>query len=215
MKREYFYVLLYLAAVVAANLIIARFGPAAAIPVAFALIGLDLTARDGLHDAWKNRGLGWKMAALIAAGSLLSWAINRQAGPIALASFVAFAATGAADALIYHLLGGKSRLLRINGSNLVSAAVDSLIFPILAFGWPPLWGIVVGQFLAKTLGGFIWSLLLGRRWAYLANGVLLLDIPLVAIIFRVDWEDDSLVLGFYANRTNETLDEFLAAENEG
>ena len=65
------------------------------------------------------------------------------------------------DALVYHRLGKYPRWLRINGSNVPSAAVDSIIFPTLAFG-SFLWAIVLGQFLAKTLGGFVWSLLF--RW---------------------------------------------------
>lgn len=52
------------------------------------------------------------------------------------------------------------RLQRINGSNLIAAAVDSLCFPLLAFGWPLLWQVVLGQFLAKLLGGAVWAWLL-------------------------------------------------------
>ncbi len=50
---------------------------------------------------------------------------------------------------------------RINGSNIPSALVDSLVFPTLAFG-SFLWPIVLGQFLAKVLGGFAWSMVF--RW---------------------------------------------------
>lgn len=156
------YVIFYLAAIVAANLITARYGPGASIFNAFVLIGLDLTARDKLHDAWNREGLAWKMAALIVTGSLLSWVINRDAGPIALASFVAFACAGTADTLVYSLLGNRAKLLQINGSNIVAAMIDSLVFPTLAFGGiMPL--ITLGQFAAKVAGGFIWSLILRRQ----------------------------------------------------
>jgi len=153
-------VMIYLAAIVAANLLVATFGPAVSIVNAFALIALDLTSRDRLHEAWAGRGLVWRMAALIAAGSAISYLLNRTAGPIALASLVAFAASATVDALAYHLLRGRSWGVRANGSNVLSAAVDSLVFPALAFGWPPLWPIVIGQFLAKTIGGWAWSVLL-------------------------------------------------------
>jgi hypothetical protein len=156
-----YYVILYLVAIILANLSVAQFGPSVTIINAFLFIGLDLTARDQLHEAWRGNQLLPKMAALIAAGSLLSWLLNRNAGPIALASFAAFAAAAVVDALVYHQLGRYPRLLRINGSNIPSAAVDSLVFPTLAFG-SFLWTIVLGQFLAKTLGGFVWSLLF--RW---------------------------------------------------
>ena len=154
---------LYLIAIVLANLTVAWLGPAISIANAFLFIGLDLTARDGLHDAWRGRALWAKMLALITAGSLLSYALNRNAGPIALASFVAFAGAGLTDTLIYALLRDRSRFLRINGSNIVSAGVDSLLFPLLAFGWPLLWWIFAGQWLAKIAGGLLWSVILDSR----------------------------------------------------
>jgi hypothetical protein len=155
------YICLYLGAIILANLSVAAFGPGVTIVNAFLFIGLDLTSRDQLHEAWRGHGLLPKMAALIAAGSLVSWLLNRAAGQVALASFVAFAAAASVDTLVYQLLGRYPRWLRINGSNIPSAAVDSLIFPTLAFG-SFLWTIVLGQFLAKTLGGFLWSLLFRR-----------------------------------------------------
>lgn len=157
------YVIMYLAAIVAANLSVATFGPPSVIINAFLFIGLDLTARDKLHDAWRGDKLALKMTGLIAAGSVLSWLLNRDAGTIALASFVAFAAAAIVDAIIYHALRDRARLLRINGSNVPAAAIDSLIFPTLAFG-SFLWPIVLGQFTAKVLGGFVWSWVLTRRW---------------------------------------------------
>lgn len=155
------YVILYLVAIILANLSIAAFGPNVAIINAFLFIGLDLTSRDQLHEAWRGNRLLPKMALLIASGSLLSWFLNRDAGQIALASFVAFAAAATVDAIVYHVMGKYPRWLRINGSNVPSALVDSLIFPTLAFG-SFLWPIVLGQFAAKTVGGFVWSLVF--RW---------------------------------------------------
>lgn len=154
----------YLAAIVAANLLVATFGPGVTVLNAFLFIGLDLTTRDALHEHWHGRQLWPKMALLIVAGSALSWLLNRDAGPIALASLVAFAASGAVDAVAYALLGRYGRLVRVNGSNVLSAAVDSLIFPTLAFGGL-LWPIVLGQFAAKVLGGALWAWLLTRRKA--------------------------------------------------
>jgi queuosine precursor transporter len=153
---QYSMVAMYLAAIVAANLLVAWFGPAMSIINAFLFIGLDLTSRDRLHDAWHGRGLVWKMAALIAVGSLLSWLLNRDAGQIALASFLAFAAAAIVDTLAYHLLRNRPWWQRVNGSNIASAAVDSLIFPTVAFG-ALLPAIVLGQFAAKVLGGMVWG----------------------------------------------------------
>lgn len=155
------YVLMYLGAIVLANLLVARFGPSIVIFNAFVLIGLDLTARDQLHEAWKNDKLALKMVVLIFAGSAITIVMNRDATQIAIASFVAFSLAAVTDTVVYHLLGHKPRWLRINGSNVPSAAVDSLVFPTLAFGgFLPL--ITLGQFAAKVGGGFIWSLVF--RW---------------------------------------------------
>ena len=155
-------VIAYLVAIVLANLSVAAWGPSVAIVNAFLFIALDLTSRDALHSAWQGRGLAWRMAALIGAGSVLSYALNRSAGPIALASFVAFAVSAALDMLVYHLLRERAYLLRVNGSNVVSAAADSLIFSALAFGLPLLWPIVLGQFVAKVAGGALWAWVLAR-----------------------------------------------------
>lgn len=157
-------VLMYLAAIVTANLSVAAFGPAVSILNAALFIGLDLTARDRLHAAWHGRGLVWKMAALIGTGSLLSWLLNRAAGPIALASFVAFAVSATLDTIVYAALGKRAYLVRVSGSNVVSAAADSLIFPTLAFGGFLPW-IVAGQFAAKLIGGAVWAWLLRPRAA--------------------------------------------------
>lgn len=160
------YIVLYLAAIVAANLLVARFGPAATIVDAFLFIALDLTARDNLHETWEHSGLWWKMSLLISAGSGLSYLLNAGAGRIALASFVAFTLANMADTLTYAALHGKARLLKVNGSNVVSALVDSIAFPTLAFGALLPW-IVLGQFAAKVLGGFVWSVILNWRQARL------------------------------------------------
>jgi hypothetical protein len=155
------YVLMYLAAIVAANLTVAMWGPSMTIFNAFLFIGLDLTARDKLHDTWHGRLLWPKMTALIATGSVLSWTINRDAGQIALASFIAFALAGAVDAGAYHMLRNRTWWQRVNGSNTLSAAVDSIVFPTLAFGtFMP--AIIAGQFMAKVVGGAVWSMIIAQ-----------------------------------------------------
>jgi uncharacterized PurR-regulated membrane protein YhhQ (DUF165 family) len=159
--KTIFLVILYLVAIVAANLSVAAFGPSVVILNAFLFIGLDMTTRDSLHLLWQGKNMWLKMAVLIATGSLLSYLLNRQAGQIAFASFAAFAASGIIDTLTFHLLRRRPWWVKVNGSNVASAAVDSLIFPTLAFG-ALLPFIVLGQFLAKVAGGALWSLILGR-----------------------------------------------------
>lgn len=156
------YVIMYLVAIVLANLSVAAFGPSVTIINAFLFIGLDLTARDKLHEAWHGNRLFLKMSGLIVVGSLLSWLLNRNAGQIAIASMLAFGAAAVVDTAVYQLLYKRNRFVKINGSNLFSAAADSLVFPTVAFGsFLPL--IVLGQFAAKVFGGFIWSLILVKQ----------------------------------------------------
>lgn len=151
----------YLLAIVLANLSVAYFGPASLLVNAFLFIGLDLTTRDRLHDAWSGRSLVGRMGLLILAGALISWLLNRNAGPVALASCVAFAASAVADGLAYHRLRKHPRLVRVNGSNTLGALVDSLVFPTLAFGAFEPW-LVAGQFLCKVAGGALWGWILHR-----------------------------------------------------
>jgi len=155
------YVFMYLLAAVLANLSSAYFGAYASILNAFLFIGLDLTARDKLHDAWQGRYLWFKMFALIALGSGISYLLNRNAGMIAIASLAAFGVAGLVDAIVYQYLHDKKWMVRVNGSNIFSAMADSLVFPTIAFGgFLPL--IVLAQFAAKVSGGFIWSWIIAK-----------------------------------------------------
>jgi len=154
-------VLIYIAAIVVANLTVAAFGPWVSPINAFALIGLDLALRDRLHERWQGSQLWPRMLGLIALAGLVSWWLNPAAGRIAIASVIAFCAAGLVDTLVYQRLAGRSFLQRSNGSNVAAALVDSLVFPTIAFG-ALLPAIVALQFAAKTLGGAVWSYLLWR-----------------------------------------------------
>jgi len=149
-------VLVYAAAMALANLSVATWGPWVSPINAFVLIGLDLALRDWLHVRLK----ALQMGALIASTGLLTYALNPAAGMIAVASACAFSAAALVDWATFARLRG-SWLFRANGSNVAGAAVDSLIFPTLAFGvlMPH---IVTLQFVAKVAGGAIWAFLLQR-----------------------------------------------------
>jgi queuosine precursor transporter len=155
-------VIAYLGAIAAANVVATVWGPAITPFSAFFLVAFDLVARDRLHDRWSGRGRLWRMALLIASGSLVAYLVFPAAGRVALASCVAFAVAGLVDWVIYAWLYPRGWLVRSNGSNLAGAVVDSLLFPWLAFGGLMVW-ISVGQMLAKVGGGFLWSLILQRR----------------------------------------------------
>jgi hypothetical protein len=151
---------LWLAAITAANLISAHFGPSASIYNAFALIGLTLVLRDRLHDLWQS-GRVWKMGLLILTGSLLAYVVTPSAGRIGLASGIAFLCAESIDAIVYQAVHRWPWLERSNTSNFFGAAVDSLVFPTIAFGGV-LWGITVGQFTAKVAGALLFTLAIQR-----------------------------------------------------
>lgn len=165
-------VVVYLAAIVAANLSVAHWGPTAAIYNAFLFIGLDLTSRDRLHDLWAGHVFR-NMAVLIAGGSLLSYLAGLWlgsgpfVGQIALASCVAFAAAAVVDTAAYHLLRHRPWYERANQSNIASAAVDSLVF-VWLWPFPFDFTLAFTVFAAKVAGGVVWSFLLhqtpGSEW---------------------------------------------------
>lgn len=153
-------IVLYLISIVIANLSVARFGPTVVIPNALILVAFDLVARDSLHETWQHNGLCWKMLALIGTGSAISALLNLNALRIAIASFIAFAGSGFVDFVIYSLAHRYQRITKSNLSNIGSAITDSLIFAGIAFGFPLLWWVILGQIVAKSFGGVFWSFLI-------------------------------------------------------
>jgi uncharacterized PurR-regulated membrane protein YhhQ (DUF165 family) len=141
----------YASAIIGANLLVATFGPAITPINAFVLIGLDLALRDWLH----LRLSPWRMALLILATGGVSYLLNPTAGAIAVASATSFIIAALADWWVFAKLQGSWQR-RANISNVCGAGVDSLLFPTLAFGvlMPE---IVLAQFVAKTLGGALWT----------------------------------------------------------
>ena len=157
--ESYRLIALYLVAIVLANLLLVEFGPRAAFINCFVLVGFDLVVRDELHQRWKGRQLWWRMLLLIGTGSCLTLLLNHNAGRIAFASFVAFFGAGIVDSICYHLLGKRAFLLKVNGSNVLSAFTDSILFVFVAFGMPLLWTLIIYQCLMKIFGGVLWSVL--------------------------------------------------------
>lgn len=152
-------VIIYIAAITIANLLVAWLGPWVSPLNSLFFIGLDLSLRDRLHERWKNNHFWLRMLGLIAAASLLSYLINPATGKIALASMIAFGAAALLDTITYRLLINKQWFVKANGSNVVGAAADSLIFPTIAFGgFLP--HIVALQFAAKVLGGLVFAAIL-------------------------------------------------------
>lgn len=147
---------LYILSMTAANLLVAQFGPVISPILAFFLIGLDLSLRDYLHE--RMRAL--QMLAMIATGGALTYLLNPAAGMIAIASASAFTASALTDWAVFAKVPG-SWMRRANASNVAGAAVDSLVFPTIAFG-ALMPHIVLMQFAAKVAGGAVWAYLIDR-----------------------------------------------------
>lgn len=146
---------IYVLAICAANFSVHVFGPLVTPVNAFLFIGLDFVIRDKLHE---RIGI-LRMFCLIAIAGVISFAVNPATDMIAIASVAAFALAATADATVYQALIKKPWLVKSNGSNIASSAVDSVVFPLIAFGAFLPW-VVAGQFIAKVFGGAIWSWLL-------------------------------------------------------
>lgn len=151
------YSIIYIVALIVANLLVATIGPWFSVVNSFVLIGLDLTLRDKLHDKWDGNPI--KIGGLIVVAGVVSYLLNPASGQIAIASVIAFTLSMAADSFVYQKLKDQSWEKRTTGSNLAGAAVDSLAFPTIAFGglMPE---IVAMQFASKIVGGFIWTKLI-------------------------------------------------------
>jgi hypothetical protein len=146
---------IYIAAMVIANLLVWWLGPWFSPINAFFLIGLDLTMRDVMQERLSR----WQLAVVITIGAIITWLVNPATQHIAVASASAFILAALTDWLAYSLLRSRSWLVRSNGSNIIGAAVDSIVFPTLAFGaFLPI--IITLQFAAKVGGGAIWSIVM-------------------------------------------------------
>lgn len=154
-------VFLYLLGGLAANWSLSYFGPEAAIYNAFLFIGLLLVCRDRLQDLWEGQ-VFLRMSFLIGAGTVIALIFNPAGGRIALAGAGAFVATETVDTVVYRLREKRAWLERCNVSNLAAALVDSVLFPLFAFGTLSA-ATSFDQFVAKVSGGLVFSLLF-LRW---------------------------------------------------
>lgn len=153
----------YLMAGVIANAFVTRFGQAGLVVTALLMIPVDLTVRDYLHERWERSGaLNIKMWTLILSGALLSYWSSFASREVAIASCAAFLCSGAADFFIFKRLRGNTWFVRANLSNLGSAAVDSFVFPAVAFSVFDV-RLCAVQTLLKFFGGLVISNMMAKR----------------------------------------------------
>lgn len=158
-KRDRIYAValisIYLTTIVAANLIVWHFGQIALLATAGILLPCDFLIRDILHHQWERRGeVAERMAVLIASGSILTLLVNGSAFWVAIASATAFATSGIIDATIYAGMKAFGRFERMTTSNAFGAALDSIAFPLIAFGGFD-WKLSASQAAIKFFGGVI------------------------------------------------------------
>lgn len=146
---------IYVVALCLANVLVFWLGPWWSIVNSFLLIGLDFVIRDSLHE---KLGL-FRVSGLAVAAGVISYAINPAGGAIAIASCTSFVIASLGDGFVYQSLIKRPWSAKSNASNTAAAAIDSLLFPWIAFGtlMPQ---IVLAQFFAKVLGGFLWSMII-------------------------------------------------------
>ncbi len=150
--------LIYAVSMTLANLTVAMFGAAITPVNGFVLIGLDLSLRDWLHVRLRS----WQLGTLIIVAGAITYGLDHSTKQIAIANTAAFTLAALVDWFVFSRLRRGSWLFRSNTSNVAGSAVDSLVFPTLAFG-SFLPSIIVLQFLAKTVGGAFWSWIFNRR----------------------------------------------------
>lgn len=139
------FVLLY----VAANLSVAYFGVWSTPINALVIISADMVIRDKIQH---NFGFWYSMLACFVAG-IATVIIDPSAGMIAVASVSSVILAGTGSAITFKLKRGDFYSKSIP-ANTVSAAIDSIVFPMIAFGSVMI-DVSLAQFAAKTVGAFI------------------------------------------------------------
>lgn len=155
----------YVASNILANLTVSWYGQIALVFTALVFVPFDLTSRDLLHDRWSNsEGMKIKMSALIFVSAILTYMVSRDAERVAVASATSFFLSGVCDTVVYQLLHSKSRQIKMNSSNAASGLLDSILFPLIAFGAID-WRLSFFQWALKFTGGFFWTFFLARARA--------------------------------------------------
>ena len=127
----------YLVAVVGANLIVKHYGASSTPYVAFFLVAAALIFRDQFADM-----VGYQRVLI-------------QLALIAKASVIAFTASEIIEGGLYIAWHKRPWMDRAPGSAAVAAAVDSVLFISIAFGFT--FSIAFAQWVAKVAGAWLWA----------------------------------------------------------
>lgn len=139
-----------------------HFGAYALWASSFAIIPFDFIVRCILHEKWKGQELISKFFLLTFIACLITYFINKDAHNIAFASIIGFTSAQLTAGFYYQLNKGKSIFNKVNISDLIAIAADSIVFQFIAFSYlNPL--ITLGQIAVKFFGGLLWYYILFKR----------------------------------------------------
>ncbi|UGO52699.1 hypothetical protein OPT79_68 [Klebsiella phage vB_KpnD_Opt-79] len=154
--RKVLMICVYVAIFLLANLLVASFGPAVTPFNALFLIAADMVLRDRIQF---ESGAAWSILACFLAG-FATVLIAPGSEMIALASGLSCLLAGSASAIAFKLKSGGF-FQKALPANVIAAAVDSIAFPLIAFG-SIMPGITAAQFAAKTIGASIILLIIRK-----------------------------------------------------
>lgn len=140
---------IYVLIFIIANLMVSLFGPWITPLNALFLISADMVIRDRIQF---KGGFVWSIVACVIAG-ISTVLINQSAGMIAIASMLSVIIAGIGSAIVFEFKSGCF-YSKSFPANVVAAAIDSVAFPIIAFGHLMI-EVTVAQFIAKTIGATI------------------------------------------------------------
>lgn len=155
-------ILIYVLAVIAANLIVWKFGKYGLFISSFTLIPFDFVMRCYFHERWKGAKLVFNLGVLITCASIATYLINMHTQQIAIASCAGFIVANIVAGLLYQVLIKRTYFVKINLTDLAAIVVDSICFQLIAFGGIDA-VVTGGQIVIKFAGGLLWYYLLFKK----------------------------------------------------
>lgn len=159
MIRNSFFIAMYLAAFIAANLLVKHFGAEGLWISSFVLIPFDFVCRCLFHETWAGKRLIARLFLLTLVSSLITLLFSPA---IALASICGFVAAQLGAGMFYQSNKGRSWFFKVNVSDLIAIVFDSIVFQLIAFHHLDLF-ITGGQILVKFAGGLLWYFIIFKK----------------------------------------------------
>ena len=169
LNKNTLFIILYLVALVAANLIVKHFGPYGLWFSSAFLIPFDFICRCIFHETWKGYKLVLNLTLLTIVSGIITFVFNHDALNIAVASFAGIVSVQIFAGIFYQIFKKKSFLVKVNLSDLVAIVVDSIVFQMVAFQTIN-FQVTGGQILIKMLGGLFWFFIIFKLLKFNPNG---------------------------------------------